>query len=869
MTDECRNFCLDPLDFPRRPHNRPGLSHILYRIGSYSDFRETLLRKLDQQALLREWTHRGADDPGIALLEGAAILGDILTFYQELYANEAYLRTATWRESIADLVRLLGYQLGPGVGGRATFAFEVKGTNPVTVPAQFPLKAEIKGLADPAEFETADELAAVPELSSFNLFRPTMDAAIYTGTSVFSIETADLESANLSLQPGDRLMLVQITASRHPKRQIVTVQTIEEQLDRTEITIRGAWQNGYIGTEIKVYKLGRSFRWFGYNAPPKKISISGNTATESDVDFAVHLMGAAGIDYYALDQQVDDFAVGSLLLVILQLNTTSSATGTSSSFFGSTYFFQQTIVDTNKATLTLGSFTGGATLVYPGAGLSYDTSVSNVYTDLRTVEFHEVIGVPITFKGARIPDPTADNTRLLFFGDGTTYRRLHGRQIQMFRTDPVSKQRKLEEPVVSIDVNAIAPELNRKLRPLALAPQLESFTLADFPLKQPTVTVYGNLVTATQGKTQKPAVLGNGDNRQAFQTFRVPKSPVTYLLSNSTTPPQVPALLVTVDDLEWKEVPSFFGHGPKEQIYVVREDAEGNSWVQFGDGITGARLPSGVDNVAAKYRIGVGAYGPLKPETKVQAEARLTNLGKVNLVEEASGGTVAESGEEARVAAPGKIQSLGRLVSLRDFETEALAIPGVSKVSAAWQLVDNVPALVITVLMQTGRDAQISQVCSTLANYNICRGPQRFPIAVIQGRFQYVYVDAVFAIAPPYQADPVMAAVKQALGPMLPADSAETASTTGLFSVQQRKFGEREYASRIEATIQNAPGVAWAKTTGFGFAIGTATDPAQLTLPSSPRPLVQQVLAANDGVLALFAPHLQLSIAAGGANSVC
>jgi hypothetical protein len=27
-------------------------------------------------------THRGAVDPGIALLEGAAILGDILTFYQ-------------------------------------------------------------------------------------------------------------------------------------------------------------------------------------------------------------------------------------------------------------------------------------------------------------------------------------------------------------------------------------------------------------------------------------------------------------------------------------------------------------------------------------------------------------------------------------------------------------------------------------------------------------------------------------------------------------------------------------------------------------------------------------------------------------------
>ena len=43
---------------------------------------------------LAHWTHREPDDPGIALLEVGAVLGDILTFYQELYANEAYLRTA-------------------------------------------------------------------------------------------------------------------------------------------------------------------------------------------------------------------------------------------------------------------------------------------------------------------------------------------------------------------------------------------------------------------------------------------------------------------------------------------------------------------------------------------------------------------------------------------------------------------------------------------------------------------------------------------------------------------------------------------------------------------------------------------------------
>ena len=75
-----------------------------------------MLSALDRSPLLQGWTHRQPDDPGIALLEGAAILGDILTFYQELYANEAWLRTATWPQSIAALVRLdwLPARAGPG-----------------------------------------------------------------------------------------------------------------------------------------------------------------------------------------------------------------------------------------------------------------------------------------------------------------------------------------------------------------------------------------------------------------------------------------------------------------------------------------------------------------------------------------------------------------------------------------------------------------------------------------------------------------------------------------------------------------------------------------------------------------------------------
>src|SRR4051812_49973546 len=122
----CEHDCPAPPVFPKPIANRPGLDRIEHRIGTYAELRAHLLDAIDKAPALAAWTHRGTDDPGIALLESAAIVGDVLTFYQSLYANEAYLATARWRESIVDLARLLGYRLAPGIGGEAVFAIALR-----------------------------------------------------------------------------------------------------------------------------------------------------------------------------------------------------------------------------------------------------------------------------------------------------------------------------------------------------------------------------------------------------------------------------------------------------------------------------------------------------------------------------------------------------------------------------------------------------------------------------------------------------------------------------------------------------------------------------------------------------------------------
>lgn len=911
MTPDCRNDCIEPLLFPKRPNNRPGLSHIDYRIGTYSDFREALLRNLNKDPVLAAWTHRRPDDPGIALLEGASILGDILTFYQELYANEAYLRTAQWRESIADLVRLLGYRLAPGLGGKGTFAFEVKGDKPVIIPKGFPVKAQVEGLEKPTEFETVEEIVAYPALSKFNLYRPFYDPDINitTGSRKFSIETSVLQDAGITLNKGDRLMLVASPSNPQTQRQIAVVAETRERFERTEIIIDGSWQGEQVVSPISAYKLGRSFRYFGYNAPPKETVVVNGVPSQTYTSFSaqvgmppgmlmVYLFGVyyplPNLKSFPLDQQLDDIPVGSTMLVTLQLSANQSR-------IGPYHFFERKITKVTSATLTRGPLTGDTTVVelesdvaQIGGGIySFDRGAptafpSLFYTDIRTVEFREVIGEKFTLKSARTPS-TADGSSLYYYGDSDSYKKLGGRSIQLVRDN------QMEQVMVNVVESASIGSGNQlTLRRLILNSPLQFFTNEDFPLENPKVTVYGNLSNTTQGKTEKEALLGNGDSRQVFQTFKLPKAPLTYLISPGETPPEVPELQIYVNDHLWKRVPSFFGHGPKEEIYIVREDANGESWVQFGDGKTGARLPSGISNIVAKFRTGTGAFGALKPDTTVQAGGKLNKLDKIQLPGVISGGKEPESGEKAREAASGKIQSLDRLVSLKDFESEALAISGVSKVLTAWSLEDNIPTVCLTILMEKGREKEAAEIEKILSKYNKCHGPQRFPIEVRQGKLLYVYIDAVFGLHPAFREDMVKKAIKEALG-VSGEEGNGIDGSCGLFGLSQRQFGQKEYATRIEGVIQNVEGAVWAEVKTL-ISIGEAEKPSELFYPSAFKTNLPSKIQIKEGIkflpikalpkftrlvesrvvscdnlhiISLYKDHLQLSIAKVESKEVC
>lgn len=922
----CKHKCETPPQFPDLPYNRPGLSTISYRIGTYPSMRAHILALIDADPSLAAWTHRQADEPGIALVESAAIVGDILTFYQQLYGNELFLNTAKWRESVADLVKLTGYRLAPGLGGLATFALLAKGDRPITVPKGFPIKTDIEGQDTPVIFETKAAATAYPRLSSTHFYVPRTRPAILNGTRRFEL-VVDLPP-DMKLAKGDRLMIGvgregNLAPSQLLYSQTVTVDQVWEAFGKRYIAIQGGvsslneiWFFANLGIsqvlntnvfdfasaklsasaslsvkspqklqfsavskvastalsatfidafpafsyfplanlaptsvpEMVAYKLGASHKHFGHNAPAQDVTLTANGApTFSSIPFIRGLRAgtgspaspALGANEVPLDGPADKLASGATLLVEGRLSPRTDGGSARHAVL------VRTVQRTEPRTAGWGKLTGASTFLTLDRNLSaMDGLIRLDYADVRSLSFHEVIGEPIRLTAEPHPVTAARGDTLEFFGTGDDVEALRGRRVALVKAGQA------DDFATVVDVGAASDPDVQRLRTVTLDRQVD---YADYPHENPPVTVYGNLVDTSQGKSEDEAILGDGDGRAVFQTFPLPKSPLTYLLAPGETPPQHAELAIWVNGIAWLRVDSFFGAGPRDLVYLVREDDAGKSYVQFGDGKTGARLPTGRGNVVAKMRSGIGAIGPTKPDSTPKPNARLINLEKVVLPATVVGGAQPESEDTARIAAPLRMQSLGRLVAVSDYEAEALALPGVLKARATWEATGGYPRVRLTVLTDSGNAADARNVEDTLRAIDAREGPRRFPLEVIQAQRLHIRLSLRAAYDSRLREADVRRAVLEALG----ADGEEANGidgSHGLFSLSNRQLGASAHGSQVLAAVQNLPGIAW-----VGFNI-SAPGAARLIAPGAGN--FRRFLCPNDRILALAAADLDLHLVA-------
>jgi baseplate J-like protein len=307
-----------------------------------------------------------------------------------------------------------------------------------------------------------------------------------------------------------------------------------------------------------------------------------------------------------------------------------------------------------------------------------------------------------------------------------------------------------------------------------------------------TVALNANVARATHGESKRE-VLGTGDAAQAFQKFVLKQAPLTYV--SAPTPTGLASTLqLRVNDVLWDESSSLYRVAPLERTFVTRRSDESKTTAQFGDGITGARLPSGVENVTATYRVGLGLGGMVKAGQISLLLTRSLGLEAVVNPLPATGAADPETRDEARENAPFTVLTLDRIVSLWDFEDYARAYPGIGKAQAIWLWQGENKVIHITIAGADG--GPLSTISALYKNLRLSMEAARDPghrVQVASFVPLTFNVRAKLLVTRGYLVDKVQAAVASAV--------------RSAFSFHCRAFGQGVTKSELLSVMQGVDGV--------------------------------------------------------------
>jgi hypothetical protein len=307
-----------------------------------------------------------------------------------------------------------------------------------------------------------------------------------------------------------------------------------------------------------------------------------------------------------------------------------------------------------------------------------------------------------------------------------------------------------------------------------------------------TVTVYANVARATHGET-KQEVLGAGAGSQAFQKFALKQKPLTYV-SAPTPSGGVSTLEVRVDSLLWDEASTLYQLPPEKRAYITRLADDGTVTVEFGDGETGARLPSGVENVSAKYRVGTGLAGLVDAGQINQLMTRPLGVKGVTNPLKPSGAADPEKLDQARRNAPLTVLTLDRIVSLQDFEDFASAFAGIGKAQATllWNGERRLVHLTVASAAGAAVDPASDLHKNLLAGIDAARHADQ-QVRVDSFQLLQFTLGAKILVDKRAVSANVLAAVK--------------ANLVKTFSFEAREFGQAVTASEVLAAIQSVASV--------------------------------------------------------------
>src|SRR5499433_2566909 len=250
---------------PITAFNRPGLTAIVFRVGTYSSFRLAMLQRISRLPALTALQTRSDDDYAITLLDMWATVADVLTFYQERIANEGYLRTARLRDSILRMARLLDYQLHPGVAATTLLAFTLDKNAALRIPLGLRVQSVPADEEKPQVYETLESILADAKLNSLRILpAPEGFNPLAKGSTSGILAPGPEGLAAAAMSPGSRFVVFQPTTGQIEE---LTVRELHVEDGRLSLLWSGPNQNANWHFNSPAYAVNRTFRIFGYNAP--------------------------------------------------------------------------------------------------------------------------------------------------------------------------------------------------------------------------------------------------------------------------------------------------------------------------------------------------------------------------------------------------------------------------------------------------------------------------------------------------------------------------------------------------------------------------------------------------------------------------
>jgi len=136
-----------------------GRASIAYTNKDYDSLRRELLARVPQ--LTDRWTDFNASDLGVVLLELFCGIGDMLAYYLDAQAAEAFLPTARQRQNVINLCKLISYRLDSPVAATTNLRFSLAASldTDLVIPEGTACRARLED--EDVEFETAKD-ATIP-----------------------------------------------------------------------------------------------------------------------------------------------------------------------------------------------------------------------------------------------------------------------------------------------------------------------------------------------------------------------------------------------------------------------------------------------------------------------------------------------------------------------------------------------------------------------------------------------------------------------------------------------------------------------------------------------------------------------------------